>query len=120
MTSPLPQIPVTTEALTDCTQVSEWRCSRPSVVLTPPFVSGLVSWDSSPAALPVLGPGDPAETQSQGGKSRLEVIWNGFYCGRPVQGDLKDCSRQRYRNVLMLGVETEFVQGTAVFLSPDS
>lgn len=64
MTSMFPQIPMTTEAFMDCTQVSGGYSSL-SVISIAPFVSRIVCpLDSLPVTLPVLGPGDPEETLS--------------------------------------------------------
>lgn len=80
MTFVFPQIPMTTESLTDCRKVSEGYF-RPSMVLIPPFVSGIVSWDSLPATLPLfLGPETLKKLQAQGHKPRLEVIWRVSFC----------------------------------------
>lgn len=79
------QIPMTREALMDCGKVSEGY-SRPSMVLIPPFVSGIVSSDSLPATLPLfLVQETLKKLQAQGHKSRLEVIWRVSYCWHPIQ-----------------------------------
>lgn len=63
MTSIFPQIPMTTEAFMDCTQVSGGYSSY-SVVFIAPFISRIVPLDSLLVTLPMLGPGDPEETLS--------------------------------------------------------